>query len=451
MLVYITLGLSLGLLLAGVTAWVWYNQGERKRSQESAVLMAENYAVKKLLSAKDAELSANQEEMKMQHFQILRLHTDNAKLSAEMEAANQRLDAKELEFMRMQKQMQTEFENTAHKLLAENTEKLSESNQEKLGNMLTPLKEKLTAFEKKVEDSYNLESKERHHLQKELARLLDLNQQLSHEAHALTKALKGDSKAQGNWGELVLTKILENSGLREGDEFIVQSREANLKNEDGERRQPDVVIQLPDNKHLIIDAKVSLTAYERFCSAESEIEKRAFMKKHIESISLHIQQLSEKHYSSLSGLFSPDFVLLFMPLESAFSAAISFKPDLFYQAFEKKIVIVSPTTLLATLKTVSSIWKLEQQNKNAAEIARQGGLLYDKFMVFTEELDKVGKGLRAATDGYDKAVHRLTTGRDSLLNRAEKLRELGVKTNKKLPTTFNGNGLKPEEAPFYEE
>ncbi len=446
MLIYILLGLFFGILITWIAFWVINNGREKKYSHEQSILMAETYAVKKLLSAKDAELSAGQEEMKMQQLQMLRVHTENARLTAEKAAINQKMEEKELAFLQLQKQMQTEFENTANRLLHESSQRLSDSSQEKLGQILTPLKETINNFEKKVEEAYGNEARERFHLQKELESLLKLNQQLSQEAHSLTKALKGESKMQGNWGELVLVKILENSGLREGEEFIVQSREINLKNEDGERLQPDVVIQLPDNKHLVIDAKVSLTAYERYCSAESEIERRAFMKRHVESISQHVQQLSAKHYASLTGLFSPDFVLLFMPMESAFSAAISAKPDLFYQAFEKKIVIVSPTTLLATLKTVSSIWKLEQQNKNASEIARQGGLLYDKFMMFTEELDKVGKGLKNATDGYEKAVHRLSTGRDSLLNRAEKLRELGVKTAKKLPFSLNGNGHKEEEA-----
>lgn len=451
MLIYIILGLFSGVIFSWIVFWVMNNGREKKRNHEQSIMMAEAYAVKKLLSVKDAELSAAQEEMKMQQLQMLRIHTDNARLIAEKSAMSQKMEEKELAFLQLQKQMQTEFENTANKLLQESTQKLTESSQEKLGQMLTPLRETITSFEKRVEESYGNEARERFHLQKELENLLKLNQQLSSEAHSLTKALKGESKTQGNWGELVLTKILENSGLREGEEFIIQSREMNLKNEEGDRLQPDIVIQLPDNKHLIIDSKVSLTAYERYSSAESEIEKRAFMKKHVESISQHVQQLSAKHYTSLTGLFSPDFVLLFMPMESAFSAAISFKPDLFYQAFEKKIVIVSPTTLLATLKTVSSIWKLEQQNKNASEIARQGGMLYDKFMMFTEELEKVGKGLKNATDGYEKAVHRLSTGRDSLLNRAEKLRELGVKTSKKIPFSLNGNGHAQENEVMFED
>lgn len=435
----VLIGLIIGGLITGIIVWTNATRATAKLSNENTRLMAEGYAAKRMVSEKIAEMSAYIEEIKMQQNQLYHFHAEKTRLETELAQNQRRIAEKEAEFTRLQKQMQLEFEKSARDIFENNSAKMTANNQEKLDSLLNPLKEKLTQFEKRVEDTYNQEARERFHLQKELASLVQLNHQLSQDANALSKALKGDSKLQGNWGELILIKVLESSGLREGEEFIVQAKDLQLKNETGERQQPDIIIQLPDKRHLIIDAKVSLTAYERYSSADSDIEKRNFLRKHIESITQHVQGLSAKHYESLDGLFSPDFILLFLPLESAFSAAITAKPDLFHFAFERKIVIVSPTTLLATLKTVSSIWKLEHQNRNAAEIARQGGLLYDKFAVFTEELEKVGKNLRNATDSYDKTLHRLTTGRDSLLHRAEKLRELGVKINKQIPQNMNGS------------
>lgn len=431
-------GFMLGAALLAVWLWFYFNKQKMQLERENAKLMAESYASKRLVAEKNAEIDQKLEELNLQRNQLYQLHAERTRLHTELQHAQQKVQETETQLVQIQKQMRLEFEQLAQRIFEHNTQKLSHENESKLDVLLSPLKEKLTTFEQKVENAYQQEARERFLLKKELESLMQLNQQLSQEAHSLTQALKGDSKMQGNWGELILTKILENSGLREGEEFIVQSKDLKLTAENGQRQQPDVIIQLPDKRHLIIDAKVSLTAYERYISTESEIEKRNYLRKHIESIQQHVQNLSGKHYESLGGLFSPDFILLFMPLESAFSLAISSKPDLFHQAFEKKIVIVSPTTLLATLKTVSSIWKLEQQNRNAAEIARQGGLLYDKFVSFTEEVEKVGKNLRTATDSYDKAVHRLTTGRDSLLHRAEKLRELGVKVNKQVPNSLQG-------------
>jgi len=265
-----------------------------------------------------------------------------------------------------------------------------------------------------------------HHLQ-----LHKLNLEMSEEARNLTRALKGDSKVQGNWGEMILARVLESSGLREGQEFVVQGKEMELQSINGRRLQPDVIVRLPDEKHLIIDAKVSLTAYERFVEVEPEY-KNIQLKQHLDSIQKHIKELSDKHYSGLDALNSPDFVLMFMPLEPAFSLAIQGKPDLFTFAWERKIVMVSPSTLLATLKTVGSIWQIDQQNSNAHEIARQGGALYDKFVLFVEELEKVGKSIDKASDSYHQAMQRLSQGRGNLMSRAEKLQELGAKTHKNL-------------------
>lgn len=436
--VAVILGIIVGAALGAVLMYVYTQAQKGKYGSEAARLMAEAYAAKKQLTDKIAEMGAYTEEIRLQQMQLMNLSSDKARITAEFQGLQKRFQEREGEFIETRKNMQLEFERMASKILEENSRKLSASNEDKLGILLSPLKEKLAEFEKKVTETYSTESRERFHLQKELESLVQLNQQLSSEAHNLTKALKGENKTQGNWGEFILTRILESSGLREGEEFIVQGKNLGLKNDDGDRFQPDVILQLPDKRHIIIDSKVSLTSYERYIHAETELEKKAFLKKHIDSIQNHVQNLGSKHYDALENLATPDFVLLFMPLESAFSAAIGSKTDLFSYAFARKIVIVSPTTLLATLKTVSSIWKLEHQNRNAAEIARQGGLLYDKLVTFTEELEKIGKNLQNASDSYENAMHRLSDGRDSLLNRAEKLKELGVKSNKQVANSLGG-------------
>ncbi|MFK7921159.1 MAG: DNA recombination protein RmuC [Bacteroidia bacterium] len=351
---------------------------------------------------------------------------------ARLETTKAQLEQSVLQGSKLEDRMKTEFSQLAQQVLDQNRSQLIEQSQQSLGGLLEPLRERLTDFSKKVEDSYQQEARERFHLQKEIQQLVQLNQHMSEEARNLTRALKGENKTQGNWGELVLTRVLESSGLREGEEFIVQGKDLSLRNEEGRRLQPDVIIKLPDDKHLIVDAKVSLTAYERFVEQDDPKIKEAALKAHLHSIHQHIQQLSDKHYSTLSGLNSPDFVMLFMPIEPAFSLAVQHQSDLFAHAWERKIVLVSPTTLLATLKTVASIWKLEQQNANAQEIALRGGALYDKFVSFVEELDKVGVQIDRTQRTYQGAMLKLRDGNGNLIRRAEQLRDLGVKHKKRL-------------------
>ncbi|MEL6670799.1 MAG: DNA recombination protein RmuC [Bacteroidota bacterium] len=355
---------------------------------------------------------------------------------AALEAELQQTQAHQQAFMAQQDKwrelVNLEFEHLAHQALEKNTQMISHQHQEALHQVLQPLKERIQDFEKRVEESYQHEARERFSLRKELEQVIQLNQQMSEEARTLSKALKGDSKTQGNWGEMVLSKVLEQSGLREGVEFATQAKELSLLDPEGRRLQPDVIVHLPEQKHLIIDAKVSLTAYERFVGEEEDGAQAAHLKRHLDSIITHINQLSEKHYPGLKGLNSPDFVLMFMPIEPAFSLAIQQRPDLFAYAWERKIVLVSPTTLLASLKTVASLWKLERQNTHAQEIARQGGRLYDKFVGFVEELKKVGINLDRAQKSHQDAMNKLQSGNGNLLKRAEKLRELGVSHQKKL-------------------
>ncbi len=296
---------------------------------------------------------------------------------------------------------------------------------------MNPLKEKLQLFEKKVDDTYQKGLKDQTDLRAELKKLHDLNSKISEEAGNLTKALKGDVKKQGNWGEVVLERILERSGLNEGENGY--QKQFNDFSDDGRRIQPDVVINLPDNKHIIIDSKVSLIAYERAVNAVTVEERAQHVKGHLISLKAHIKSLSEKHYQTAKKLNSPDFVLLFLPIESSFSLAIQEDQELFSFAWDQKVVIVSPSTLLATLRTIASIWQQENQTRNALEIAKQGGALYDKFVNFIGDMEKIGNNLRLTQNSYTDAMNKLSEGRGNLVRSTEKLKILGAKASKELP------------------
>jgi DNA recombination protein RmuC len=292
------------------------------------------------------------------------------------------------------------------------------------------LSEKIKSFEKKVDDVYLNDNKERAGLSEQIRMLHDLNQQMSKDANNLTKALKGETKTQGNWGEFILERVLEKSGLVKGQEYAVQE---SITDEEGKRLQPDVVIYLPESKCIIIDSKVSLVGYERYCSAEDEVIKANALKEHISSIKKHIANLSSKNYQNLYKIKSLDFVLLFMPIEPAFSLAVQNDMELFNDAFEKNIVIVSPSTLLATLRTIASIWRQENQNRNALEIARQSGALYDKFQSMVTDLLEVGRRFHSVQDNYEEVMKKLSTGKGNLITSVEKIKKLGAKATKSLP------------------
>ena len=340
-------------------------------------------SLKTQLKEKLDELNA----LKFLHTEISQLYTHQ---NAENKFLKEKLEEQSKEFERLQKQATSEFENLANKILKKNTEEFSETNQKKINDLILPLKEKITTFEKKVEDTYEKGLKDETDLKAELKKLHELNTRISDEANNLTKALKGDVKQQGNWGEFVLERILERSGLSEGQEF---ERERVIQNSEGKIIRPDVIINLPDKKHIIVDSKVSLVAYERFVNSEDKDEKDKYMKAHLISLKAHVKELNEKHYSSSPQLNSPDFVLLFIPIEASFSIAVEQDQLLFNYAWDNKVVIVSPSTLLATLRTIASIWQQENQTKNALEIAKQSGMLYDKFVGFLEDIEKLGKNI----------------------------------------------------------
>jgi len=342
----------------------------------------------------------------------------------------EKLETQKKELEELQKRFTSEFENIANKILKENSKEFSSSNQKNMNEILSPIKDKLISFEKKVEETYDKELRDKISLREEVKKLYDLNTKISDEANNLTKALKGDVKKQGNWGEVVLERILERSGLTKGQEY---DKEVAMKNDDGQSIRPDVIIRLPEEKHIIVDSKVSLVAYERFVNASSDEERDVFQKDHITSFKSHIKGLADKHYQSSGSLNTPDFVLMFVPIESSFAVAVQADQELFGYAWDNKIVVVSPSTLLATLRTISSIWKQENQNKNVMEIARQGGALYDKFVGFVEDLMKLGKQMDGSQKLYQESMKKLCDGTGNLVGRAEKIRTLGAKVKKKLP------------------
>ena len=371
-----------------------------------------------------------QSDIKIEREKSEKLNTENSSLKADYSNLQSKLSEQKAEIEKLQEKFTKEFENLANKIFEEKGSKFTEQNKEKLNEILNPLREQINKFEQKVEETNKESIKGHASLREQLQMLKEMNQQITQEAKNLTTALKGQSKSQGNWGEFILESILEKSGLVKGREYVVQE---SITAESGKRFQPDVIIKLPENKSIVIDSKVSLVGYERFVSSEDEIEKQLALREHINSIRSHIKNLSSKNYQNLYQLESLDFVLMFMPIEPAFALAVQNDLSIFNDAFEMNIVIVSPSTLLATLRTIESIWRQEKQNKNALEIAKQSGDMLDKFTAFVEDLISVGKGLVSVKDNYDKAMNKLTDGRGNLIGRAEKIKELGAKASKSLP------------------
>lgn len=333
-------------------------------------------------------------------------------------------------------EMRAQFRVLASDVLDEKTRRFTETSRQGLGDILSPLQDKISRFEKKVDDTYNREARERFSLEKEIKNLQTLNARISEDTINLTRALKGESKTQGAWGEFILSSILEASGLVEGQQYETQRSLDAVSEETSatgqvRRSQPDVLVYLPDNRQVIVDAKVSLTAYERYCSAESADDQAEYLRQHVLSLKTHIRQLSDKQYQHLPQVNSLDFVLLFVPIEPAFSQALQHEPQLFNIAFERNIVLVGPSTLLATLRTIHNIWRYEQQSRNAQDIARRAGALYDKFVSFVADMDDLGKKLDAGQRSYDAAMNKLQSGKGNLISRTERLKTLGARATKR--------------------
>ncbi|WP_248747806.1 DNA recombination protein RmuC [Pseudomonas sp. MWU12-2037] len=373
--------------------------------------------------------------------ELRRLDAQAASLSAELreqqESHQQRLD----DLQGSRDELRAQFAEMAAKIFDEREARFAENSQQRLGQLLDPLKERIQSFEKRVEESYQQEARERFSLGKELERLQQLNLRLSDEATNLTRALKGQ-KTQGNWGELILERVLEHAGLEKGREYQTQ---VSLKGPDGERFQPDVLILLPGDKQVVVDSKVSLTAYQQYVGADDEAIGQAALKQHVLSLRNHVKGLAGKDYKRLEGLHSLDFVLLFVPIEAAFSAALQAEPNLFQEAFDRNIVIVSPTTLLATLRVIDSLWKQERQSQNAREIAERAGWLYDKFVLFIQDLDEVGNRLQQLDKAYAAARNKLTDGRGNLVSRSEQLKLLGARASKSLPAELLERAMTDED------
>ncbi|QKZ07770.1 DNA recombination protein RmuC [Pseudomonas eucalypticola] len=361
--------------------------------------------------------------------ELRRLAAECAGLQAELREQQDSHQQRLTDLQGSRDELRAQFAELAGKIFDEREQRFAETSQQRLGQLLDPLKERIQSFEKRVEESYQQEARERFSLGKELERLQQLNQRLSDEATNLTQALKGQ-KTQGNWGELILERVLEHAGLEKGREYQTQ---VSLKGPDGERFQPDVLIMLPGDKQVVVDSKVSLTAYQQYISADDPAVSQVALKQHVLSLRNHVKGLSGKDYKRLEGLHSLDFVLLFVPIEAAFSAALQAEPNLFQEAFDRQIVIVSPTTLLATLRVIDSLWKQERQSQNAREIAERAGWLYDKFVLFIQDLDEVGNRLQQLDKAYSAARNKLTDGRGNLVSRTEQLKLLGARASKSLP------------------
>lgn len=448
--VYLFLGLMGGLCLGLIVAFVWHLSSQKAHRHTYEQLTADSQQTKVKLSALQAEyqLASNRlhevlqlTEQQQATIEKLREQKQDLELQlglkmSENKTLSEKLELQKQELEAMQKRLTTEFENIATRILKQHTDEFAQHNQKNLGEILSPLKEKIASFEKKVEETYEKELRDKLSLTEEVKKLTEINLQMSREANNLATALKGDPKKQGNWGEVILERVLERSGLKQGSEY---QREEVLEGMAGQNIRPDVIVHLPDNKHIIIDSKVSLVAYERYISSSDEAQRKQELKAHIHSIRIHIQGLSEKNYQHARNINTPDFVLLFMPIEAAFALAVQNDTELFSFAWEKNIVIVSPTTLLATLRTIASIWKQENQTRNAQEIARLAGQLYDKLVGFTADMEKIKKSLDAADNAYSDAYRKLTSGNGNVMRTADKIKALGAKTTRQLPDNFQDN------------
>lgn len=403
--------------------------------QSQQLRLAELSAQEKLL-AREAELAIAQQSLHRSESErealageLQNLREQKAKLETSLEIKQKQHD-KDLAFLKDSEQkLSVAFENIANRIFDDKSKKFVDNNKESLSTVLSPLQEKIRQFEKRVEETYDKESKERFSLAREVKQLQELNAQISEDAVNLTNALKGDNKAQGNWGEMVLESLLENSGLVKGREYETQ---VSLQSSGGSKLQPDVVVHLPESRDIIIDSKVSLKAWDAYCSAEDGEEKQRLLKQHIQSVRGHVKALSGKDYQKLVGISSLDYVFMFMPIDAAYSVAIQNDPALSQFAFEKNIVFVSPTMLLTTLKLAQNLWRLDQQNQNAVEIAEKAGSLYDKFVNFVSDLETIGARIDSTKASYENAHKKLRSGTGNLIKRVADLKTLGAKTSKKL-------------------
>jgi len=427
--------LSLGLILIKLPKKIGNKENEDidLLNRRIEVLNTSNSIAQEKERIINDNLVSLQSQIRDKDDKILELSGQISKKEAEYNGLLEKLKEQKADIEKLQEKFRIEFKNLANEILEEKTQKFTEQNKIKLEELLKPLGEKIKDFEKRVEETYDKESKQRFSLEKEIKNLADLNQQISKEANNLTNALKGQSKTRGNWGEIILENILEKSGLVKDREYFIQS---SFTNEHGKRFQPDVIVVYPGERNLIIDSKVSLNAYERFASAETKDEQDSALKDHLLSIRNHIQELSNKNYQDLYQLKGLDFVMMFMPVEPAYFIAMQNDPDLWNYAYDRRILLISPTNLIAALKMIANLWRVEYQNKFAQDIADQSGALFDKFADFVKDLMEIGDKIDATKRVYDASMNKLTTGKGNLIRRAEKIKALGAKTGKEIPKSL---------------
>jgi len=426
-LLFLVIGLVLGGAIARLLLKLKLQNGHIDKKD-----LEENYISKALHQQLQQQSDLQQENLyeKDEELRVL-----NARLASQEQIIlnlEEKLDVQKQELQRLEERARNEFENLANRLLEEKSQKFTTQNQEQLHHILHPLREKIKAFEENMEKRFLEETRDRVSLKKEIEHLRTLNQQLSADANNLASALKGDNKTQGDWGEIQLELLLQKAGLVKDIHYLAQPSFS----DNGRQKRPDFIINLPDDKQLVIDSKVSLKAYDQFCQSEDDLESKATLKAHLDSIRQHVKNLSSKNYQQLYQINSPDYLLLFIPIEPAFALAIQEDQRLFLDALEENIVIVSSSTLLATMRTVSFIWKQEKQKKSVLEIARQSGLLYDKFCNFVDDLRSIGQRLNQAQSSYHDAMNKLVDSKkygDTLVGRAERIRALGARTTKRLP------------------
>jgi DNA recombination protein RmuC len=419
--------LVVGAAVGALGTWLW-QRGAAERLAELRSEKARLAGEVMIATLEERVRRIPELEQELEGYQAVR--EENARLLQALSLERRQADEKLKLLADAKEALAEQFQNLANRIFEEKGEKLVQQNVANLDSLLRPLGERLKEFQVRVEETYDKESKQRFSLQNEIQKLVEVNARMSADALNLTNALKGDSKTQGAWGEVVLERILEASGLQKGREYDLQ---ASFEAADGGKARPDVIIRLPEGKHLVIDSKVSLTAYDAYCSAEDELTKKRELARHVESLRTHVKGLAEKNYQSLYDIRTPDFVLMFVPIETAFSLAVRERQDLFEDAFQRGVMIVTSTTLLFSLRTIANIWRYEYQNRNAQELVRQCTALYDKFVGFVADLEEIGKRLKAAQSSYDDAYGKLASGRGNLVRQVERIRELGLKPSKPLP------------------
>ncbi|HEU5146901.1 MAG TPA: DNA recombination protein RmuC [Chryseosolibacter sp.] len=430
-MLFLLIGLGMGAALSWLFARYKFST---EKQGDLATLLIEQEKNRQLL----LQVEENKEALDIERQKVIALNNTLAATEADYRNLEEKLAERKKEIDNIQEKFAAEFKNLANEILEKNSARFSDLNKNSMSELLNPLKDKILTFEKKVEEAYDKELRDKISLREEVKKLYELNNRISAEANNLTRALKGDTRKQGDWGEVILETVLERSGLTKDREYRKQVITTNAS---GDTIKPDYLVMLPDKRHIIIDSKVSLVAYENFVNSEDETTRPKYLKAHLDSMKTHVKALSEKNYFSSLEFNTPDFVLMFVPIESSFSVALQADQDLFNFAWERRIVIVSPTTLLATMRTVASMWKMDRQSQHAFQIAEESGKLYDKFKLFMDDMVKVGNQLNSTRGTYEDAMKKLVTGRGNLISQAEKLREMGAKNTRRMDEKITQRAL----------